>query len=160
MAKRWHYSGDVNPEYGGTWFDVSEWKHGYASAVEITDLESAIGFTGAVEIASKTVPVDYPDRWPGALACIGCKLTADGGIDDNGGAAYKRDSLPWRLCLAHALLSYGACDTELTETLQLQRAEPMEHHARGGGTWRADKRLRGNASLARYVRRHWLNGSI
>ena len=41
------FIGDVNLEHGGIYINLSDWKEGYACAVEICDLDSAI-FTGHV----------------------------------------------------------------------------------------------------------------
>lgn len=150
-GKRWTYSGDVNLEYGGTFYRLGEWGEGYVTAVEVTDLDSACGFTGAVEIAEFSIVVDRPERWGEALPVIGARLLDDGAIDDNG-TRLERDSREWRLCLVYALKAHGYYDRDRSETLQLDSSEPME--SRDG--WKADKRLRGNAKLCRYVRREWL----
>jgi hypothetical protein len=49
-SSRFVFSGDVNLEHGGEFIDLSTWAYGYCSAVRITDLDSACGFTGAVMI--------------------------------------------------------------------------------------------------------------
>lgn len=64
------YVGDVNPEYGGTFADLSNWEdHGYADVIRTIDLDSACGFTGGVLI--EHVVVNKPDDMSRALACVG-----------------------------------------------------------------------------------------
>lgn len=64
------YSGDINIEYGGIFFDASTWKEeGYATALRITDLDSACGFTGGILIERSSI--NRPDDLEPALSCCG-----------------------------------------------------------------------------------------
>lgn len=56
-----YYIGDVNLEYGGTFFDLSSWSHGYVPALRVTDLDSGCGFTGAVAVERLTICLDCAD---------------------------------------------------------------------------------------------------
>jgi hypothetical protein len=44
MSKRWRYMGDISLEHGGTFFDFSEWKHGYVNVVEVQILTRVADF--------------------------------------------------------------------------------------------------------------------
>ncbi len=145
---RWHYTGDINLEYGGTFFRFDGWKHGYVESVEVIDLDSAAGFRGAVAIEERSIPIDRPEKWSGALSVIGAELLPNGDISDNG-RPLKRDSLSWKMCLAYALQSYGYCDQERIETVQPLPGGPLQFDS-----WQAT-RIRSNG-LRAYVRREFL----
>jgi hypothetical protein len=148
MAKRWHYTGDINLEHGGTFINFSDLKYGYANVVEVTDLDSAIGFSGAILIEERTVITDHKERWPSALSTIGASLLPNGDIDDNG-RPIRKDSLAWRMCLVYALSAYGHYDTDRSETLQPDPDGPLSFDS-----WKAT-RIRSNG-LRAYVRREFL----
>lgn len=144
---RWHYQGDISLEHGGTFMRFTEWKHGYAEVVEVTDLDSATGFPGAVLIEERTVIIDRPEYWSQALGVIGATLIEGDAIEDNGKATYRKGSLAWRMCLTYALSAYGYYDGERNECVQPERDCPIRHDG-----WKA-KRIR---SLKRFVRREFL----
>jgi hypothetical protein len=148
MSKRWRYMGDVNLEYGGTFFDFSDMKHGYVTTVEVTDLDSATGFRGAILIEERTVITDQKERWPSALSTIGASLLPNGDIDDNG-RTLRKGSLGWRMCLVYSLSSYGYCDTDRSETIQPDPDGPLKYDG-----WEAT-RIRSNG-LRPYIRREFL----
>jgi hypothetical protein len=150
----WHYQGDMSLEYGGTFTRLREWRHGYVEVCEVTDLGSACGYRGAILIEMRTIAIDRKDRWEGALPVIGCTLAPNGDIVDNGRSTYRKRSLAWHLCLVHALNAYGYHDTDRSEVIQLDRDGAMQHDG-----WRAEKRLRSNASLRNYVRREFLRAA-
>ena len=152
MAKRWKYMGDVNLYHGGTFYDFSTWKDGYVKAVEVTDLDSACGFPGAVLIERKTINVERRDlvQLDRALAVIGAKLLANGDIDDNG-RVIKKGTSQHRFVQTYACQSYGYCDEDTSQVVQLEKDAPMTFDG-----WKAEKRLRVNASLENYVRREFL----
>jgi hypothetical protein len=140
--------GDISLEHGGTFFDFSEWKHGYVNVVEVTDLDSGCGFRGAILIEERTVCTDKKDRWQSALSVIGASLLPNGDIDDNG-RPIPKGSLAWRMCLVYALNSYGTYDTERAETVQPEPDGPLSYDG-----WKAT-RIRSNG-LRSYVRREFL----
>ena len=144
---RWYYQGDNNLEHGGTFFDLSDWKHGYVNIVEVTDLDSAIGFAGAMLIEARTVSVDDKRRWSESLGVIGATLEDNDDINDNGRAHYRKGSKAWRMCLVYALSVYGYYDTERSEAVQPERDCPVKYDG-----WEAT-RIR---SLRSYVRREFL----
>jgi hypothetical protein len=53
-----NYVGDVNLEYGGMFIDFSDYRHGYADCLKVTDLDSGCGFAGAVMVERITVYFD------------------------------------------------------------------------------------------------------
>lgn len=128
------YVGDINVEYGGAWFDMSGFDDGYVECVRVTDLDSAIGFNGAVEVDHVVVLLDKK-YWASALRC--CGLT----VSD----LLSMDSDSRKCALCECLLSYGRYDPDdawdgydsgPNETLQTQAGGPMEFDG-----WRADKRV-------------------
>jgi hypothetical protein len=71
-GSKWHFSGDVNLEYGGTFIDLSTFMDGYCSAVKLTDLDSACGFTGAVMVEHVVINgTTDRERVRAALRCCG-----------------------------------------------------------------------------------------
>jgi hypothetical protein len=149
MSKRWAYQGDVSLEYGGTFIDFSDWKHGYVSVVEVSDLDSGCGFRGAVLIEERTVITDRKENWTSALSVIGASLLPNGDISDNGKATYRKNTRAWRWCLAYALNAYGCYDTDRSETVQPEPDGPLSFDG-----WKAT-RIRSNG-LRGYVRREFL----
>jgi hypothetical protein len=146
---RWKYMGDVSLEYGGTFYDFSSFKDGYVDAVEVTDLDSAAGFRGAVMIERKSIIIDET-RVRQSLSVIGASFLENGDIDDNGRIVAK-GTAQHRFIQAYACQVYGHCDTDSHVIVQLERDGPMQCDG-----WKAKKRLRANASLERYVRREFL----
>ena len=105
----WQFIGDVNLEYGGTFYDLSEWDNGYVNCVRVTDLDSACGFTGAVLI-EKVVAIVNPDYFDESLSCCGWTL-ADVDLETESG----------RLMMAEALVGYGHYDPRTSTTNQQMR---------------------------------------
>ena len=134
-ATEWIYSGDVNCERGGAWFDLSNWKCGYVSAVRVTDLDGAVGFTGAVLIEHVVINgVTDAARIRNALRSCGC-------------SARGMTKEQTRLMIADALASYGHTDPDgcEDETVQTDPSAPMSFDG-----WRATKRLH-NTTVRDYV---------
>jgi hypothetical protein len=144
-GSKWHFSGDVNLEYGGTFIDLSTFMDGYCSAVKLTDLDSACGFTGAVMVEHVVINgTTDRERVRAALRCCG--------IDFASWNNRTREEV--RHCIADSLCNYGYTDPDdcwaghaqyHTEILQLEPAGPMEFDG-----WKADKRLH-NTDLRDYV---------
>lgn len=149
MSRRWHYQGDINLEYGGTFMNFADWKHGYANVVEVTDLDSACGFAGAVLIEERTVTIDDASRYAGALSTIGATMLPNGDIDDNGQTTYRKNTLAWRMCLVWALNAYGAHEIDRSDVVQPDRSEPVKFEG-----WHAT-RIRSD-SLRAFVRKQYL----
>jgi len=124
MAYQWY--GDMNPENGGAFYDLSVLEDGgdYVPCIKITDLNSAIGFDGAIMIeqGSIYIPPEIAKR-KNALDVIG-----------------EGDNLsPTPLQLAEGFDAYGGMDRDIYNglvTLQLQPDGDMSFDG-----WKADKRM-------------------
>lgn len=145
MKTDWKFSGDVNLEYGGTYFDLSEWDNGYIDAVRVTDLDSACGFDGAVMIEKIVILVDEK-YFAESLECCGW-TTDDLDLETESG----------RLMMADALLSYGHFDPANdyyepeNEVIQTLDDGPMSFNG-----WKASKTVL-SENLAGYVRSNYLS---
>ncbi len=143
MLRNWNYQGDASLEYGGSYIDLSTWDDGYCDAVQVTDLDSGCGFTGAVMVEHKVIcGIGDKRRMDEALRSCGC-LPCRG---------WGKEAI--RHMIAESLLSYGHCDPDdswdnyvshHTEVLQLEADGPMVFDG-----WKADKRLH-NTDLKAYV---------
>ena len=105
LTQRRDYSGDTSIEYGGVWIDLSDWQHGYVTALEVTDLDSGCGFTGAVAVSMVTIMTDLSrdSHWRDQLREI---LASHGRrTDDLSGDARKH-------FIAYEAMLYGLCDRE------------------------------------------------
>lgn len=145
----YEYCGDVNLEHGGAYIDLSTWDDGYCSAVRVTDLDSACGFTGAVLIEHVVIngTTDSASIRQALRSC---------GYDWSNWhrvpAAERKRNL--RHALADALMSYGFTDPDdswdgyqshHTEVVQLETDGPMSFDG-----WKADRRVT-NTTLEAYV---------
>ena len=140
----WVYLGDINAAYGGMWL-----RHygDYCDAIEITDLDSATGFTGAVMIERKGASL--PGKLRTAKATIKSALSVYGWSIGNlrGMRPSERRTLTWQ-----AMLAYGYGDTDTLEILQLEPDGPMQ--SRDG--WKADRRQTGG-DIGAYVMAKYLD---
>lgn len=131
LETKWHYVGDINIEYGGTYFDLSEWENGYVDALRVTDLDSGCGFEGAVLIEKIVILVDNDKANQQACECCGWIKTDIDTSTENG-----------KLQLADAVMSYGRFDPAneyyepQNEVVQTQSDGPMEFDG-----WKATKRV-------------------
>lgn len=151
MMATWEFSGDVNLEYGGEFIDLSTWDDGYCSAVRVTDLDSACGFTGAVLIEHVVIlGTKDSERIRQALRSVG-GLSARNWHRTGSSETIKQNL---RHAIASALLGYGFYDPDdswdgyrsyHTEIVQMEPDGPMQFDG-----WKADKRL-SNTTLEAYV---------
>ena len=134
MKTQLQYVGDVNIEYGGSYYDLSEWHYGYASVVRVTDLDSGCGFNGGVLVEHLVVLLDK-EYWKRALDCCGLSVSDLLAMDSDGR----------RLVLADCIMGYGHYDPDdgwdnyashYSETLQTESDGPMCFDG-----WQADKRV-------------------
>jgi uncharacterized protein (TIGR02996 family) len=131
--ERWTYSGDVNLEEGGVFFDLSTFKDGYVDAVRVEPVEIR-GLSGAFWISRVVVNgTDDPERIAHAIRHCGHEEF------EMCGEEYRQG------CIVDALLSYGDYEVDNTESVQTEDDEPMECDG-----WRAEKRI-SNTSLEEYV---------
>lgn len=96
----WVYIGDVNLEYGGTFFRFDPY---YVEAVRVTDLDGACGAHGLTLIEKLTVfGMDDKDKICQALECCGTSISD---LRGKGKAAIMIE-------LAYCLMSYGFYDLD------------------------------------------------
>lgn len=141
-ARGYVYTGDVNPEHGGAFFDAAELEtfttDEYVSAIRVMDLDSGCGFTSAVLIERLTVLYD-PEQAKHAASCCGFEV---------------EDDTPM-LHLADALLSYGYYDPDDYSRPRVVVVDdpeaPMEYDG-----WKADDRT---DDLLQYIDENFLLGS-
>lgn len=137
------YSGDLNLQHGGIYVRVDGTS--YADVVEVSDLDSAIGYADAYLIESGSVPFQGDraarERTRSALSTVGLTMA-----DLRALPRAQR-----RFELARALWVYGFRDSDRQETVTMgaKAAESFDG-------WNADTRLRANANLARYVESEFL----
>jgi hypothetical protein len=134
---RWKYSGDVNIEHGGL-FWREDGADDYVLAVCVSPCSDAGGPTNMfwIEVGSIYMPTD-PDKRKRALDCIGAS-------SDN----------PTRDELVHAFHAYSGIDADDRRTVQIGKPERGSHE---WGGFEVTDQLRGNTSLARFVRREFLH---
>ncbi len=156
----YEYFGDVNLEYGGIFFDLSEYKYGYVSAVRVTDLDSGCGFSGAVMVEHITIlGFDDAKRVAESLKCTGQLMDRAliVPVDES-----DRETI---LIIAESLASYGHYDsddswdnyaTHHTEIIQCDPDGEMEYDG-----WKADHRLSEDETIEEYViENHLRNGNF
>lgn len=145
MARtHWHYSGDVNLEHGGVFYDLSNWSHGYASAYRVVPCSDAGGPDNEFWIEELTVNRQFGRKEiTQALDCIGMQGT-------------KYEALT-RARQAHvlfdALLSYGRYDQMNSRRVRIGKEPDKWSLKPQWDNTEPDIILRGNTSLDRYVRR-------
>jgi hypothetical protein len=140
MAKRWNYSGDINLEYGGL-FWREDGADDYVLAVEVTPCSDAGGPNNLywVAVGSIYLPKDE-ERRKSALACIG--ITTD---------------KPSRWELVEAFRAYHGIERDSMNGDNVVQIGKDEEGHRGFDPITVTHRLRGNASLKRFVRREFLS---
>lgn len=139
MAK-YHYTGDVNLECGGSFFDLSTFADDYVEVIQVTDLGSAIGYDDAYLIERGSLYLGNPAHIKAALdSCGWINGDLDLATDDG------------KLMLCEAVLGYMSADNYYRETVVIGRDADMMH--REG--WKADKRLRAGTNLRNYVMREF-----
>lgn len=134
----YEYIGDVNLECGGIYINMASWEaYGYADAVEVCDLDSATGFTGAVYIRTLSLlKPDSPEKLKQVLSVVGQEDETDVSPLD----------------VAYASFAYGYYDGDVVETLQLDPDGDMESQ----DGWKADKRAPEGFDLKSYVEGEYL----
>jgi hypothetical protein len=98
-----NYSGDINLEYGGYFYNLDNWEDDYVEVLRVTDLDSGAGVTSTVMIEHLValIPSDV-DKINEVLSVIGTSLEE---MPD-------RDSLEYKLILLDAILAYGYYDMD------------------------------------------------
>lgn len=142
MAKRFHYSGDINAVHGGYFYNLSEWHNGYADAVRITPASDAGGPDNVFWVETLTVNIERSDDdIERALQCIGQTL-----------ADLKAVSPATRKhILIDAHIAYGHFDICETETVQVGPKD--EFAGRAADEYRITVNLRAGSDIGRYARK-------
>lgn len=140
----WHYSGDISLPYGGTFVknDPQAYEWGYGEVVEVTDLDSACGFTGAVLVERGSA--NGTDDKVRILSALRARGMTPRDLLSIRGAANKRTEI------VRALWDYGYRDIERTEIWQLEEDGPLTFEG-----WTA-RRLAGG-EIGGYVVRNFLD---
>ena len=132
------FIGDINLEYGGIYINLSDWKDGYANAVEICDLDSACGFTGAISIRNLTlIKPDNETELNSVLSVVGHENEKVSDLD-----------------VAYASFAYGLYDGEPEETIQLNDDGDMTFDG-----WCVDFKAPTGFDLRDYVEKNYLEES-
>lgn len=157
MAKKWEYSGDMNLECGGVFYNIdpTDWdEHGYCTAIRVDPCSEAGGPDNCWWIEELTVlkPDDHKEL-KSVLDVHGFQLTKDGKSvltsPDAWGVDLKSDE--GRRIVAECCVSYGKYDKDRGETIQIGAKQDDS-----GESVTPDKILRGNARVENYVKRGWL----
>lgn len=175
MAKRkWHYCGDINLEYGGTFYsmeDILAWDNDDVTAVEIVDghdmgerygsSEYVFMQEGSVYVPmikgsiSDTCNIGTVEKYLSALKYCGFAMLPDLTIVTGIDTTVAYDTIEWRIIITEALKAYGGIERDsfkyLTSDPELWKAIPEEfrHHC---------VRMRAGVSLENWVKKHVLRG--
>jgi hypothetical protein len=141
---RWYYVGDVNPEYGGYWFNLSGLKWGYVDVVRVTPWSDAGGPDNGFWVECLTVNMPTDDQTKACvLTCIGQTLESIG----NGAQSIR--------VLIDACIAYGQYDPDGSETVRI--GKPCTYSGSSGfDPIEPNRVLRSGSSLANYIRREYL----
>lgn len=137
----WTYVGDRNLEYGGKFYKLDDWEHGYAECVDVTDLDSACGFTGGLIIEVGTITLRSDEGHANALRCCGTVL------EDLDNLSTERG----KLMLLDALMVYYGMDVDRREVVQTHEEGPMQFDG-----WKADRRVL-SENIEGYIRSKYLS---
>lgn len=146
---RWKYSGDVNLQYGGVFWNPEGAQFDSVEAVRITPCSDAGGPDNIFWIERLSVNLPDDDHTIADVLSI-CGYSFDG---------YKGYTKAERLSmLVDACIAYGKYDTQDGETVKIGKDDPFFTDTRGEWkAFRVDTQLRGGSSLRNYVKRKYLN---
>lgn len=146
-AAQWKYTGDVNIEYGGTFYSVSDIQWGYCNAVRVQPLSDAGGPDNQYSI--ERITINIPETRKSTEECIQePKLLAI--FDSIETPADVRQAI-----LIESALSYGHYEIDSTENIQVGKR--CEYTGHKDGHSHIDKFLRESCDLANYVKSNFLN---
>ena len=168
--RHWFYSGDINIEHGGVFYNLDPFEDGYVDAVRLQPCSAAGGpdncywiehlsisihdgwkhaFYGvgdtAAERRAHRVLHDMPDaeRTESAMQCIGYdspEMLADWD---------KRTLAERKHIIVYACIIYGHYDTESNEMISIGKPEFTRNRE---GDWKPAQVLRSTTNLRKYVR--------
>lgn len=142
MSKqKWHFNGDINLRYGG-FFWREDGSDDYVLAVRVTPCSDAGGADNlfCIENGSIYMPLDPAKRHSALQVC-----------------GYEDDPAPTRSMLVDAFMAYGGVERATFNGEVIVRIGKAETLTRDGWNPEPDTVLRGNASLEKYVREHFLD---
>lgn len=165
----WHYSGDVNIEHGGAFYNLATFEEGYVECWRLQPCSDAggpdncywiehlsinihdhwqhvfrgVGDTAAERRAHRLLhELPSAERTESALQCVG---------QGRDMAAWdKRTLIERKHAIVWACLSYGHFDQESSEMVRI--GPNQEGTAAGGGDYTPSLVLRANTNLRKYVR--------
>lgn len=140
-GKRWNYSGDINVEEGGFYWK-EDGADDYVLAVRVTPCADAGGPSNLFWIESGSVYLGDKVKQDSSLSIIGVEP----------GEATRRDYV-------EAALAYGGVEPDYYNgrlVVQIGKPQEASDSWQWGGAGDVDVQLRGNASLARYIRAEFL----
>lgn len=142
-CKRWNYSGDVNLEEGGFYWKEDD-ADDYVIAVRVTPCTDAGGPANLFWIESGSIYLGDKAKQDSSLSVIGVEP----------GEATRRDYV-------EAALAYGGIERDSYNgqvVVQIGKVQEIIDSWQFGTSkaYTPDVQLRGNASLARYVRAEFL----
>lgn len=176
MANRkWHYCGDIDLEYGGTFYsmeDILAWDNDDVTVVDVTSGEDIGKVHGSreywmVDEGSVYVPrvrgeiSDTRNTWivekyNHACKSRGYKLRPNLDLEVRQDTVYGYGSLEWRMLIVKALKGYNGMDRDqfkcVTNDAELWGKIPEENR---NDSW---YRLRAGVSLENWVKKHVLRG--
>lgn len=176
MTKRkWHYCGDINLEYGGTFYrmeDILAWDNDDVTVVDVTSGEDIGKVHGSREYwmvdeglvyvprvrgeISDTGNTSIVEKYNHACKSMGYKLRPNLDLEVGQDTVYGYDSLEWRMLIVEALKGYNGMDRDqfkiVTNDAELWGKVPEESR---NDSW---YRLRAGASLENWVKKHVLRG--
>ena len=129
-----HYIGDINLEHGGIFIEIPDsFDQDYATVLQVTDLESAIGFDGALLIESGSIYLsDDPKYLDSALSVIG-------------GTKHEQGTKEYWLDLVMAYNAYWGIDSPTVETVA------FDHDIKESfDGWKIDN-IMPNSNIAAYI---------
>jgi hypothetical protein len=137
MTTRAHYWGDVNPEYGGYFYDSTNFCWGYSMVVRITPCSDAGGPDNCwwIDVLTVNFPDDDSERYAILDAC---------GIELRQLTPFQRNC-----AMVDACLSYGKYDQDSSTMVRIGAPDPF--YSGREGPFNPDKILRGNASIRAYA---------
>ena len=148
MANRWRYSGDVNLEQGGVFYNLAGWSNGYADAVRVTPCSDGGGQDNAFWVEALTVIIPESEldrRW-------GDVLRSCGWVELPGDTLAQRKSAFVEAAVGYGLYDPANCYPE-SQSEVVQIGVVADHCGLRSEVVKPTVILRGNASLRRFVDR-------
>lgn len=133
------YVGDCNIEHGGLFYDTTNWSnYGYATALRITDLDSACGFPGGIIIERITI---LKDKLEDALEYCSVDLSE---VSD-------REAAEVEACEAYGLFDPHVDYNSPSSIIISTDPESMEFDG-----WKAEKHI-AEDDLLGFIHAEWMN---